>query len=538
MSSDSISPRDNPAEENSPPAPPTIEGGRSALAKEQRQLIGPMLPHEPEKKLPFHLEILHRLKSRETIGTLFSLVLHLLVIFILTVILINMPGGVSFSLTSGFSDDKKTLEPGDETLIGPKFENIDPISPDNPIPDPVPVDPIQDIKPPEPIDVVPTPVVNGTDPPADPTPAAYALAEAAFSKGGGFDGRSKENRKSLIDGTLGPITRESESAVERGLVWLARHQNGDGSFGFEFPNCECGNPGSHTSRIAATSLAALAFMGAGYTHKEGEYKDVLDRAFYYIIRNSQDLSVGLRMQQGFQEMYTQGLASLAVCEAYAMTRDGDMKYPAEQAIKYLVYAQNERDGGWRYTPGEPGDLSSTGWQAMALKSGHLAGLEVPRKTIYGIDRFLRQVELDGGVRFNYLPIETERSGRSPDSPKTCTAIGHLLRMYLGAAPGYTPLDEGVNYLENLGPLNSSTHCCLYYAYYSTLVMHHYGGSSWKRWFPQIRDFLVRTQARSGHEDGSWYFPDENCDKGGRLLNTTLAIMILEVPYRYMPLYRE
>jgi hypothetical protein len=86
--------------------------------------------------------------------------------------------------------------------------------------------------------------------------------------------------------------------------------------------------------------------------------------------------------------------------------------------------------------------------------------------------------------------------------------------------------------------NTSRECNLYYAYYATLALHHYGGEHWDAWNGEIRDFLIRTQSRQGHESGSWYFADDYGDVGGRLLNTALGAMILETPYRIMPLYRE
>jgi hypothetical protein len=67
-------------------------------------------------------------------------------------------------------------------------------------------------------------------------------------------------------------------------------------------------------------------------------------------------------------------------------------------------------------------------------------------------------------------------------------------------------------------------------------MYHHGGSQWERWNKVMRDYLIATQASEGHENGSWYFPDFHDDKGGRLLNTSLAILTLEVYYRYLPLY--
>jgi hypothetical protein len=53
--------------------------------------------------------------------------------------------------------------------------------------------------------------------------------------------------------------------------------------------------------------------------------------------------------------------------------------------------------------------------------------------------------------------------------------------------------------------------------------------------------LLPTQARQGHEAGSWYdgvAGDEGHGPkvGGRLYCTAMATMILEVYYRHLPLY--
>ena len=80
---------------------------------------------------------------------------------------------------------------------------------------------------------------------------------------------------------------------------------------------------------------------------------------------------------------------------------------------------------------------------------------------------------------------------------------------------------------------------LYYNYYATQVMIHYGGPSWPKWNEQLRDFLIASQARRGPANGSWYFdnPDDlGTRSGGRLYCTAMAAMTLEVYYRHMPLY--
>ena len=100
-------------------------------------------------------------------------------------------------------------------------------------------------------------------------------------------------------------------------------------------------------------------------------------------------------------MYCHGLAAITLCEAYALTQDKALAGPAQQSINWIVYAQDKTGGGWRYSPGQPGDTSAVGWQIMALKSGHLAYLDVPAKTIAGAINFLNLVQSNSGANYGY-----------------------------------------------------------------------------------------------------------------------------------------
>lgn len=344
-------------------------------------------------------------------------------------------------------------------------------------------------------------------------------------RGGGLEGRSPERRAELAREAGG--TPESEEAVERGLRWIAAHQSPDGGWTFDLKKSYCAglcaNPGTEASTTAATAIALLPFLGAGYTHTQGEHRETVRKGLYYLLRRGRATPEGLDLREG--TMYAQGLAAIALCEAYAMTRDEALRDPAASAIRYIHAAQDRRGGGWRYAPGEPGDTTVTGWQWMALKSGQLAGLPVSRSTLYAADRFLDSVQSDGGAQYGYL---------TPEARRATTAVGLLCRMYGGWTRGHPALAKGVSHLSTWGPSPVD----IYYNYYATQVLRHWGGSDWKFWNRPMRDHLVSTQAVQGHENGSWYFDDEHSRVGGRLYTTAMAVMILEVYYRYLPLYGE
>ncbi|MBP88149.1 MAG: hypothetical protein CMJ64_15765 [Planctomycetaceae bacterium] len=342
--------------------------------------------------------------------------------------------------------------------------------------------------------------------------------------GGGFEGRTQEERARLVSQRGG--TPGSENAVELALVWLAEHQRQDGSWRLDHQkgscNARCGNKGSTATSTGATALGLLPFLGAGYTHKQGKYQKVVEEGLYYLTGRMIETRHGGDLQEG--TMYAHGLATIAICEAYAMTGDPELKTYAQKAIDFIVHAQHPR-GGWRYLPGTPGDTTVTGWQVMALKSARLAKLYVPSHTTEMAKEYLNKVQDAGGAFYGY-----QVSGKDP-AP---TAVGLLLRMYLGWRQSDELLGRGSLFLSNRGPSKTD----MYFNYYATQVLAHRGGTAWRIWNDDMRDYLVDAQARSGHEAGSWFFTDRHGSFGGRLYTTSISAMILEVYYRHMPLYGE
>ncbi len=67
--------------------------------------------------------------------------------------------------------------------------------------------------------------------------------------------------------------------------------------------------------------------------------------------------------------------------------------------------------------------------------------------------------------------------------------------------------------------------------------------AWQQWNPRVRDGLIAMQVGgNGCDSGSWSpvfpTPDVWGMKGGRLYQSALSILTLEVYYRFLPLYRD
>jgi len=365
---------------------------------------------------------------------------------------------------------------------------------------------------------------------AEPTPnALLALSPTSEVQVGlALSGRQEGMKRALLAAYGG--TETTEEAVMRGLRWLERNQRPDGSWSLKGPYADGASGRGGENRVAATAMALLAFQGAGYTHRGGRtspFKDVVARGWDWLLRQ-QDGDGCFFHEGGYtQRFYTQGQCTIALCELYAMTRDEQLRGPAERAVAYCVKNQFEA-GGWRYTPKEDSDLSVTGWVVMGLQSAKMAGVDVPYETWQGVERFLDLVSKRNGRRYAYLP------GYS--ATPAMTAEGLLCRQYLGWWRDNEKLQSGVQYLLD-NPMEWDDRN-VYYWYYATQVCHHMEGDIWRKWNEVMRQMLPAHQERHGRDHGSWSpRGDRFGGAGGRLYVTCLSIYMLEVYYRHLPIYQ-
>ncbi len=347
-----------------------------------------------------------------------------------------------------------------------------------------------------------------------------------------FVGRSSKGKAALLKRMGG--TDASEAAVARGLLWLKNHQLPDGSWNFNHissPQCDCTMPGRMTNNpYAATAMAVMAFLGAGKTHESGEYQLEVRYGLDFLLAQGVRSGKGICYNgelTGPPTYYTHGLVTIAISEAYAMTGDTRLRPAVTGAVEFLADTQ-DFGGGWRYFPGQPGDTSVVAWQLMALKSAQFSRIAVPQKVFSGVDRFLISASSMRGSRYAYLP------DRSNFPTPSMTAAGLLSKMYLGAKENHGGMRAGIRFLDEQGPDPTD----MYYNYYATQVLHHWGGPEWDRWNNVMREHLINTQIRDGHATGSWDVADRHGYVGGRVYMTTLALLTLEVYYRHLPLYQK
>jgi len=447
-------------------------------------------------------------------------------------------------LVAGFSD---SIEPVEESLpIEPPAEEVGEQL-EQPAEEPVE----EMIEEPEP-EPVPEPLPEPTPEPAEEAMPEAETADASLpetpdgtvatnpdatpeNESGAGEIRSEAGRKQMVEKYGGSAA--SESSVGYALEWLASRQRTNGTWDF-IDVGPCKNAGTVNNPIGGTAYALLPFLAAGQTHKEGQYRKQVQAGLEFLT------SIGVRAPAGYDlrgvinkadddedpnyAYYIQGAATLALCEAYGMTKDRKLKPFAEEAAKFLVNSQDPRGGGWRYNPQQPGSTSATAIQLMALKAAEKAGIKIPDSTWKGVSFYMDSVSVDGEGRYGY---EIEKKNYTA----SVTSMALLSRMYLGWGRDDGDMRAGIALIDKKGPYDN-----LYYNYFATQVMKNWGGSEWDRWNGRLRDDLIAWQSTDGPSKGSWTPRDRDdySKAGGRLLATCLATLTLEVYYRYKPLLPE
>ena len=371
---------------------------------------------------------------------------------------------------------------------------------------------------------------------AETTPAAPAIA-TRLADGQPmpqvYSLRSPENRLQAAIKRGG--SPETEQAVARALKWLAENQSKDGRW----------NPrklgGGREERVLGhdreeagsnsdsgiTALAALAFMANGHTHLEGPYQHVVQNALEYIVAQQDsngELAGGAKL---FARMYCHSMSLLAISEAYAMTGDRRLAVAVQRGVNFSLKAQNPRDGGWRYQPGDEGDMSQFGWQVLALHSAEVGGIDVPRSSKDNMVRFL-----DACCISPNKGVAAYRPGQGPNTTMTAEAL--VCRNLLGQR--LSPLTVQEAHQRIAKSLPTPEHVNMYYWYYGTLAMFVTGGDAWEQWNQQMKHTLLTLQTTSGVNAGSWEPNGLWAGYGGRAYSTAMGALTLEVYYRYLPVY--
>lgn len=343
-----------------------------------------------------------------------------------------------------------------------------------------------------------------------------------------YRSRFSDDRVQAIE--QGGGSESTEASVQAALAWLVGNQESDGRWsaarheaGRENPRLGQNRGGTGADAdTGITALALLALLGDGQTHLAGEHRVAIQHGLEFLLASQADNGSLAGEAKLFASMYCHGMATLALAEAMALSGDPRLRPFVEKAVAYSVAAQHS-GGGWRYQPGDLGDMSQFGWQLMALKSAEVAGVKVPQLTKDRMHRFLDSVS-SGRAKGLAAYRSVERPSR------TMTAEALLCRHLLAESPNPTTVSEATTFI--LQELPSQGDANVYYWYYGTLAMRMTGGAGWQRWNEKLKTQILGSQRTTGVFLGSWD-PDKTWGSyGGRVYQTSLSALCLESYYRY------
>jgi hypothetical protein len=279
---------------------------------------------------------------------------------------------------------------------------------------------------------------------------------------------------------------DSGDAVPRMLGWIAARQRSDGRFS------EHADDGSadRDRTTAVQAFALLALLGEAPDERGDTVRRGLDR-----LAADAD-APGLAPTPA-------GLAALALTEGALLTRDPGRDRVAERAL-----ARIDHDGS------APGSLPGFAW--LALETAQHGGLSVSR----------RQLER---ARAAY-------ARRLPDAQAEADRIG--LYAFVRCVNGYRARPGTVQLVRTLAartpPANADAVQPLAW-FFPALALREAGGEAWAGWAHALRLALVDTIAADGRVPATRvrYAPGPD----GDLLATALTALVLQTPYRYLPLAR-
>jgi hypothetical protein len=359
---------------------------------------------------------------------------------------------------------------------------------------------------------------------------------------------SKEDRKEL------------DGVVDRGLSYLAAHQNADGSFQ-TIP----------IARPAVTSLCVMAFLSRGHHPGEGQYASNIEAAIDYVLTFQDPESGAITPQlagggrRGFWDraaIYTHGICSTMLADCFPFTgrllyrqggdpdaaqRDQERHAAIDKAVrKSLQFTRNHQmepkqngsdQGGWRYIGmmQDTSDLSVTAWEVMFLHSARKSGFQVPESWMKAALKYVHRTFSKKQHGFVYQ-ISSERMRHCTRA----TVGGGILCLLLGGEPMSPQIKEAVSFIfkHPFDPYNTSWEPgdrYHYSAFYCGQAMGLIGGASFKDFYPG----LLRVLSQHQKSDGSWepeQYRDEN--SYGEVYTTALAILALSPPYQKLETYKR
>jgi prenyltransferase beta subunit len=326
-----------------------------------------------------------------------------------------------------------------------------------------------------------------------------------------------------------PVEPRVKIAVDKALDWLAKHQQPSGDWAH----------GKEAGTTAVPALAVMAFLSRGHVPGQGPYGDVINKGIDFVLdcQKTDGPRKGLLAKDdGNAVMYEHGISTVMLSEVYGMVDDARrsrIDKALSLSVKVIIDAQNpdgnrksDNDrGGWRYQPRSPdADISCTGWQLMALRGAANCGAVVPRSVLDEGLGYVKRCAVEGGG-FSY-----QAHNGQPNQARSGTGI--LSTILIGGDRNAPEVTRAGDYLL-ANPMTRVESHYFYAVYYVSQALNQLGGKHWEVGYPKLVDFLLKLQ----NSDGTFHGDGGAEQEAGDAFRTSMSVLSLCVPFRYLPLYQ-
>jgi hypothetical protein len=331
-------------------------------------------------------------------------------------------------------------------------------------------------------------------------------------------------RVNAADTTLLPkhITPKAQQTIKKALDYLASTQTEDGNWN--------GTPDAVAYPTVMASLAGMAFLAHGDTPSRGPYAENIRRTEQFIIGNARPSGIITSpAEDGSRSMYGHGFSLLFLSEVYGMETDmrthDTLKKVIQNAIK-LTAAGQSGAGGWTYVPGEGDEGSVTVTQMQGLRAASNAGFNVPKGTVAAAVKYLEACKTpEGGIEYSL---------GSGGGPRLAISAAAIATLYNAGQYDSKLADDCLNFVVKQfdmtrGQWAKGTGHEFYTHLYASQAFYQAGDKYWDAYFPQTRDQLISMQNGNGSWDG---------DGIGPVYGSAIGAIILQLPYKFLPIYQR
>jgi len=318
------------------------------------------------------------------------------------------------------------------------------------------------------------------------------------------------------------LNAKAVQSINRGLEFLAKTQNQDGYWS--------GGQEGAAYPVSMASLAGMAFLSNGNTPTRGKYAENVRKVMEYLISNAQASGIitSASQEQG-RPMYGHGFAMLFLASVHGMENDEKVRERLKKIIVKgidLTARGQSNLGGWTYTPGAGDEGSVTVTQMQGLRAAQNAGFTVPKATVEEAVRYLERCRTpEGGIYYSFgsrgdtrlaisaAAIATLYNAGDYDSKLANDCLEYVVKKFTATKSSFSK-GGGHDY---------------YCHFYAAQAFYQAGDKFWDDYFPGAREQFISQQA----QDGSW-----TGDGIGKVYGTSIALVVLQLPYKFLPIYQR